>query len=127
MIEFNCNQSLLRTVRWIIRTCLINCSNPIQLDRTISVTSTELYIPARILDYGIYELQFSVTMTKYPSSFTTSSSIYIRIISSDIIVNLLPLGTSMITHGYEQNLILDPGSYSIDLDNNIFNASVSSE
>ncbi len=58
-------------------------------------------------------------------SLTTSSSIYVQITSSDIIVNLLQYGTSMITSGHEQDLKLDPGTYSVDPDENVFNASVS--
>ena len=33
----------------------------------------------------------------------------------------------MITRGYEQDLTLDPGSYSVDLDGYALNASVSRE
>jgi len=83
-----------------------------------------LYIPAKTLPYGIYELTFTVTMVNSPS-LTTSTSIYVQITSSDIIVNLLQYGTSMITSGHEQDLKLDPGTYSVDPDENVFNASVS--
>jgi hypothetical protein len=59
------------------------------------------------------------------TSLTTSSSVYVQIRPSDIIPNLFQYGTSMITSGHEQDLKLDPGSYSIDPDENVFNASVS--
>ncbi len=85
---------------------------------------SELYIPARTLSYGIYELKLTVTMSDY-LWLKTSSSIYVQIIPSGIIVNLVQLGTSMITRGHQQDLILDPGTYSIDLDENLLNASVS--
>jgi hypothetical protein len=55
----------------------------------------------------------------------TSLSIYVEITPSVIIVNLVQLGTSMITRGRQQDLVLDPGTYSIDLDENVLNASVS--
>ncbi len=84
-----------------------------------------MYIPAKTLPYGIYELTLTVIMVNSPS-LTTSSSIYVQITPSDIIVNLFQYGTSMITCGHEQDLKLDPGSYSVDLDENVFNASVSS-
>ena len=45
--------------------------------------------------------------------------------ASGITANLIQYGTSTITLGYEQDLILDPGTYSVDLDGNVFNASVS--
>lgn len=59
------------------------------------------------------------------SNLKTSSTIYIKIISSDIIVNLVQLGTSMITRGIQQDLLLDPGRYSIDPDQDLFDATVS--
>jgi hypothetical protein len=49
----------------------------------------------------------------------------VRITPSGITANLVQLGTSMITSGYEQDLLLNPGSYSVDLDGNVFNESVS--
>jgi hypothetical protein len=61
------------------------------------------------------------------SDLTSSLSAYVTINPSGIIVNLIQLGTPMITLGYQQNLTLNPGLYSIDLDGYIFNASVSSK
>jgi hypothetical protein len=83
-----------------------------------------LYIPAKTLSYGIYELTLTVTMVDSPS-LTTSSSIYVQITPSNILANLLQYGTSMITSGHEQDLKFDPGVYSVDPDENVFNASVS--
>ena len=83
-----------------------------------------MYIPARTLPYGIYELNLNVIMADFPS-LTTSSSVYVRITRTDIIPNLVQLGTSMITTGYEQDLLLDPGLFSIDPDENNFNRTVS--
>ena len=59
------------------------------------------------------------------SYLTNSSSIYVQITPSGITANLVQLGTSMITSGYEQDLKLDPGTYSVDADGYIFNKSVS--
>ena len=56
---------------------------------------------------------------------SSSVSAYVQITRSGITANLVQLGTSMITRGYDQNLTLDPGSFSVDLDGNVFNASVS--
>jgi hypothetical protein len=55
----------------------------------------------------------------------SSSSAYVQIIPSGISANLLQYGTPMITRGYQQNLTLDPGRFSVDFDQNIFNAAVS--
>ena len=81
-------------------------------------------IPARTLPYGIYELQLTVLMTNSPL-LRTSSIVYVQITPSGITANLVQLGTSMVTSGHQQDLNLDPGSYSIDPDENTFNSSVS--
>jgi hypothetical protein len=90
----------------------------------VITTSTQLFIPARTLDYGVYELKLTVTMAS-SSILSATASIFVSITSSGITANLVPLGTSIITSGYEQDLILDPGTYSIDPDTTTFNASVS--
>jgi hypothetical protein len=59
------------------------------------------------------------------SWLTTSSSVYVQITPSGITANLVQLGTSMITSGHEQDLKFDPGTYSVDPDENVFNSSVS--
>ena len=41
--------------------------------------------------------------------------------------NLVQLGTSMITNGHEKDLKLDPGTFSVNPDENSFNGSVSFE
>jgi hypothetical protein len=123
-IQVNCDSSLAITTQWIIKNCSSNCSSQIQVDQTIATTFSELYIPARSLPYGIYELKLTVTMINYPN-LTSSSSVYVRITPSGITANLVQLGTSAITIGHEQDLVLDPGTYSIDLDEDTFNASVS--
>ena len=124
IIQLKCNDSLLTTTQWIIRNCTSTCSYQIQLDQTIPTTLNELNIPARTLPYGTYELQLTVTMKNFPW-LTTSTYVYVQITPSGITANLVQLGTSMITSGYQQDLKLDPGSYSIDLDENTFNSSVS--
>ena len=93
------------------------------LDPTIQQTFNELFVPARTLPYGSYEVKLTVTMPNV-SQLTTSASAYIRITPSAIIPNLLELGTSFVTHGYEQDLILDPGRYSVNPDGYLFNATV---
>ncbi len=76
-IQVNCNNSFAIATQWTILNCPSNCSSEISVGQTIITTFSELYIPARSLPYGIYDL------------------------------------------------ILDPGGYSIDPDEDTFNASVS--
>ena len=86
-------------------------------------TASELYIPARVLDYGTYELKLTVIMSAAPQ-WWSSVSAYVTINPSSITVNVLPYGTSIITHGHAQDLVLNPGTYSVDPDAVTFNASV---
>ncbi len=123
-VGLNCNTSLTTIMKWTIKGCSSICSNTIQLSQSVETTSSELFIPAKTLSYGTYELQLTVTMT-VSSNLTSSASAYIQINPSNIAVNLLPYGTSMITHGYHQSLTFNPGAYSVNYDTNIFNNSVS--
>ena len=91
-------------IQWTIHNCSsFNCSSSLQIDQTIPTTFTELFIPARTLPIGIYQLKLTVTMTN--SSYLTSSSlVYVKITPSGITANLVQYGTSMITRGYQQKL-----------------------
>ena len=55
----------------------------------------------------------------------TAASVYVTITPSTITPNLMPFGTSAITHGRAYDLLLDPGAYSDDPDALTFNATVS--
>ena len=61
------------------------------------------------------------------TTMASSMSAYVKITPSGITANLVPYGTSMITRGHQQDLYLDPGTYSADIDGNVFNASVSEQ
>lgn len=63
-------------------------------------------------------------MTALPN-LTSSSFTYITIVPSNITASLVQLGTLMITRGRQQELILDPGAFSIDHDETTFDSSVS--
>jgi hypothetical protein len=111
-------------MKWKIINCSnSNCFNVIQVDPTVMTTAGELYIPARTLAFGVYQLELTVTMN-VSSSLRSSKSVYARITPSGINANLVLLGTSMITSGANQDLQLNPGLYSVNLDENEFNASV---
>ncbi|CAF4145951.1 unnamed protein product, partial [Adineta steineri] len=121
IIQFNCNSSLSMTTKWTIKNCSLNCSHKTTLDQQIITPLSELYIPSRTLAYGIYQLELTVTMINLPSLIrSSSSSVYVRIIPSTITANLVQLGTSMITRGNQQDLTLDPGTFSINPNENLF-------
>ncbi|UJR08983.1 hypothetical protein I4U23_013233 [Adineta vaga] len=60
-------------------------------------------------------------MSIFPNS-TSTALIYAKITAPSIVANLIQFGTLLITHGYQQNLLLNPGAYSIDPDSDTFNA-----
>ena len=91
------------------------------MDTNVQKTSSEIFIPARTLPVGIYALAYVVAAFNVSSSITT----YFQIIPAEVIINLLPLGTSFVTHNYQADLKLDPGLYSYHLDDQPFNDSVS--
>ena len=75
---------------------------------------TELYIPANILPYGIYQVTLMASMTAYPSA-TDSCCTYVQVSPSGITANLVPLGTSVVISDHNQNLKLDPGNFTMDI------------
>jgi len=125
MIEFNCGGSLSMISKWTIKNCSSSCLFQIELSEKVITTQSELYIPSRILDYGIYELKLTITMVDSPSLTPSSSTAYVRITATGITANLVQLGTSVITSGNEQDLLLDPGAFSVDPDQYSFDATVS--
>ncbi|CAF1182995.1 unnamed protein product [Adineta steineri] len=122
MIQFNCDGSLSTTTKWIIKNCTsTSCSFEIILNEKVMTTFSELYIPSRTLAYGVYQLTLTVTMIDSPS-LKASSSVYVRITATGITANLVQLGTSMVTRGDQQDLLLDPGTFSVDPDEDTFDA-----
>jgi hypothetical protein len=125
VIELNCDSSLSTISKWTVRNCTNStCSFEIVLNKNVITTLSELYIPSKTLDYGTYELTYTVTMVAVPS-LKSSSSVYVRISATGITVNLVQLGTSIITRGNQQDLLLNPGGFSVDPDEDSFDASVS--
>ena len=120
-VHINCSTSLSTAKQWTVFKCHPQCSTPVLIQG--STTLGELVIPARSLDYGLYQIELTVAMT-FSSRLVALAVTYVTIIPSPVTVNLVQLGSSTITHGQQQTLILDPGSYSIDPDSISFNASV---
>ena len=96
------------------------------MDPSIRRTGAEIYIPSRTLPLGTYEVQLRVNMASVANAISFQSA-YVQINPSGVTANLVPYGTSMITRGHKQDLILDPGLYSADRDGYAFNASVRDE
>lgn len=95
----------------------------IEINPLITTKYSEVFVPAKTLDYGMYRFDLTVTMN-YSSNYSNTESMYIKI-TSTITANLVQYGTSVITTGYTKNLILNPGKYSIDPDAETFKLNVS--
>jgi len=126
----NCSKSLNNTKQWNILQCDTTTDKCIQtqflnqlISQLSSSTTSEIYINSQQLPLGTYLFNFTISMDAY-AGYATSGYTYITIISSDIQVNLLPNGTSMITNGVTQSILFEPGVYSIDPDSNYFNPGV---
>jgi len=124
-LKLNCTDSLAVKIKWTIFNYTINDSwIETNLDHVINTTFIELFIPARILIYGIYELKLTVIMNASSDMFSSNSA-FVKITPSGITANLVEFGTSLVSSGQTQELILDPGKYSENPDESSFNASVS--
>ncbi|CAF1353863.1 unnamed protein product [Adineta ricciae] len=119
-IRFDCSKSFQIKSQWKIRNCTTKCTNELLFD-SIDLTRTDLYIPSKTFPYGIYEFTLHIQLKDY-LNIRSSKSIYIQVNPTGITVNLVALGTSMITSGYEQDLHLNPGKYSNDPDGYPFNS-----
>lgn len=122
--QFNRLQSSSITVNWTILICSPTCSNELQLNQLLETTKNNLFIPARTLFKGLYEFKFTVTMNDSSAWTSSSSSVYIEIIKSNVIINFIAFNTILLIHDYQQDLVLDPGRFSIDLNAISFNSNV---
>ncbi|UJR16760.1 hypothetical protein I4U23_003660 [Adineta vaga] len=121
-VEFNCDKPFFVYPKWTIS----NFSHDISLNSLfIETTYQDLYIPPSTLSVGRYHIKLTVS-TSILSNIISSKPIFIHIVPSGISLNIIPHGLLMITHGYQQDLQLNPGKYSVDHDGYPFNANVSS-
>jgi len=112
-------------MQWSIYNCTPNGSIELSTkNNNIEANTGEIFIPARMLIYGVYEFRITIRMS-IDGRLVTIQSAFVRINPSGITANLVQFGTSSVTSGEEKDLILDPGVYSINPDENSFNASVS--
>jgi hypothetical protein len=126
----NCSKSLNNTKQWNILQCNTNtgiCSQMTFLNQLISQLSSaqtaEIYIQSQQLPLGTYLFNYTISMDTQ-TNFAASSYTYITIIASAIQVNMLASGTSIITTGFTQGVLFEPGVYSVDPDSSYFDPNV---
>jgi len=86
------------------------------------ILGKDLFIPARSLAYGIYKIELTVTSNRH--QITSSTFTYIEICQPIIMLQLFSFSASTLTHHYADDLILNPGEYSFQLDEISFNKNV---
>ena len=111
------------TIKWTILTCSPACSNRTHLQYPVDTSQRHLFIHPETLNFGLYHIELTVTMTDYPT-LSSSSSTTVSIVPTRIRTKLTLYDTLTLTHSQEQNLVLDPGTYSFDLASITFNSSV---
>ncbi|CAM4787932.1 unnamed protein product [Rotaria magnacalcarata] len=114
-ILLRCGMSVAITTQWTLHSCNTTCSSPIQIDELIHVKFSDLFIPARTLPYGVYQLKLTAIM-KAATNITSTASTYVMVIPSVIQANLIQMGTSLVTRSYQKNFTLDPGTFSTNPD-----------
>ena len=124
IVKVNCSLSHSIISKWTINLCIPICSQQLNIDSILNTNLTEIFIPSRILNYGLYQLKLTIIINLFSSQLSSSSITYIKITPSDIIVNLIPYGTSLITIGKEEDLYIYPSNYSFNQDESYFNEKV---
>ena len=122
-IELNCNQSFLLEMEWTIS----NGSTSLMFDPSVITTTktTEFFAPSQSFPFGVYQLTLMITLNTSSNVTKSSQSTFVQINCAGLTANLVPLGTSMITRGEQQDLELNPGLYSVEEnEEQQFNASV---
>ncbi|CAF0742236.1 unnamed protein product [Didymodactylos carnosus] len=122
----NCSLSLNNTKEWTIAQCNTTsglCTSTKMLNNIVkglsSSTTAEIYIPAMTLQYGSYQFKYTVYMNS-KQTFLSYETTYIEVVQSPLVVNMLANGTSSITRGVAQDLVLNPGAWTIDPDSTFF-------
>jgi REJ domain len=116
-IQVSCAQSFSTKYQWIIYNCTSICRIFHDLnDRTVK-TFDEIYIPSNTLNVGVYQLTLKVLIATKSLLFNSSTSILIKIARPvNVSVNLIEYRMSEITLGRTEDLLLEPGKYSLYTD-----------
>ena len=122
VITFDCPNVTSRRLAWTIH----NQADGRAIVPSVPTDQSEFSLPARLLPHGKYRFTFSVQLSDAAAVLLASKAfLIIEILSSVIQVNLLASPLSTISHGVSQDLILNPGQYSIDPAETSFPAEVS--
>lgn len=134
-IQYEFNQEILISARdtidcaesyslarvWTISRCNISTGqcDSIDLNGNLALGGVELYLPEKTLLIGSYKIEITVRLVTQSSTYSSSAAAYVQIIPSSLVyVDVIETRTKMITLGYDQDLLLEPGRFSLDGDGN---------
>lgn len=123
-IQFNCTEKSSTAPSWTFLSCSPLGLNLAQLNQSGARLKNDVFIPAQTLSFGSYELELSVTTLTSPS-LTSKLTIDIEIVPTNTVTRLLSFDIPTIIHYYQQDLLFDPGKYSIDPNTITFESTVS--
>ena len=109
-IELICNYSSSVTSKWTI----YNHSDGNRLNYSLNTSEKDLFIPSQTLSSGLYKFELTITVTNDPS-VQSSVSVYIDISETTIHVQLIEMNTLILQHDYQEDLLFDPGQFSLDM------------
>ena len=95
-----------------------NVLSAVSLSGNPSATSAQLVISSNTLDYGIYAITYTATLTVSSSQtpYASSLSVYVQIVPTGIIVYGLANGVQGMSIGTSQQFSLEPSVNSYDMD-----------
>jgi hypothetical protein len=115
----NCGVGYSKTALWTVNQIdSVNYSFIRNLDLTgnPSASTGELIFAENTLQYGLYEIKFSIRVHFGSNQKESVNKTYVRIVPSGIAVVSIDKGTNEIRIGSGQGLYLRPAVYSYDLD-----------
>ena len=112
---FACNSSYILTYTWLASR--MDIAQTIDLTTNPTSASSQLIISANSLAYGLYNFTFRVEVAMWDNSvLSNSANTFVQIVPTGLAVYALRNGISSILIGSQQKLVLNPATYSIDLD-----------
>ena len=115
---FACNVSYSTAYTWTLNILAGSTTRLVDLSANPTAQSSEIVMQANTLAYGLYQFRFRVDVT-LSTSLVLSNTIetYIQIVPTGLNVFAIQNGIQSQLIGYNQEFILNPVEYTVDLDN----------
>ena len=121
--SFSCPLNIVLSQQWLVTSVRSNGSiiGAVNISSIDSSAMSEIVIPALFLPYGYYNFafQFNFSYTNelmLTKTFYSTVNTYVQIVPTGIAVSGFPNGMSQSLFGTKQQVAIDPGTNSVDLD-----------